>query len=83
MSIVRKKSNACEIEGGANEPSQIVKRNRVSIPALLTATALVVGLLLSACTSGSGIGGEGTVDGTIDPAPADSDAPAEEAPADE
>ncbi len=82
MSIVRKTSNACEIQGGANEPSQMVKRNRVTAPAFLTATALAVGMLLSACTSGSGVGGEGNVDGTIDPVPADPGAPAEDAPAD-
>ncbi len=83
MSIVRKRSNACEIQGGANEPSQVVKRNQVPAPAVLTATALAIGMLLSACTSGSGVGGEGTVDGTIDPVPADSDAPVEDAPSDD
>ncbi len=77
MSIVRKKHVACVIQGGANEPSQVAKRNRVTAPTFLTATALAVGLLLSACTSGSGVGGDGTVDGTIDPVPADSDAPVE------
>ncbi len=83
MSIVRKTSNACEIQGGANEPSQVAKRSRVPAPAVLTATALAVGMLLSACTSGSGVGGEGNVDGTIDTVPATADAPAEDAPSDD
>lgn len=84
MSIVRKKSNACEMQGGTDGASQIVKRNRITAPGALTAAALAFGLLLSACTSGSGVGGEGTVDGTIDPVPADVDTPEDtEAPADE